>query len=314
MKIAILGAAGSIGPVAAHELLARGHQVRAVGRSERTLRESCPGAEIVVADIAQPDQALAAVSGMDAVLFTVGLPYPDFAQYPLLTRNALEAARKAGVREFLVIGSVYPYGRAGSHVTEDHPLTPHTRKGKARKEQLELVLHANSTELHTAALLLPDFYGPSLRNTHLSAVFEGAVSGKAAAVIGPIDQPHEFVYVPDVGPVIADLFARPELFDGSIYHFGGAGTIVPRTMYERAYEIGGHKARFTVVGTFLQRVLGVASPLMREMVEMGYLWSDPIVLDDAKLTRALGPPHKTSYEDGIRAGVEAARSADQAPG
>jgi nucleoside-diphosphate-sugar epimerase len=315
MKIAILGAAGSIGPVAAHELLAHGHQVRAVGRNERSLREACPGAEIFVADIAQPDQAFAAVSGTDAVLFTVGLPYPEFAQYPQLTRNALEGARKASVREFLLIGSVYPYGRAGGQrVVEDHPLTPHTRKGEARKEQLELVLRANSAELHTAALLLPDFYGPNLRNTHLSAVFEGAVSGKAAPVVGPIDAPHEFVYVPDVGPVIAELFAHLETFDGSVYHLGGAGTIVPRTMYERAYAIGGHKPRLTVVGTFLQRVLGIANPLMREMVEMGYLWSEPVVLDDAKLTRAIGPLHKTPYEDGIRAGVEAARSARKVPG
>jgi nucleoside-diphosphate-sugar epimerase len=315
MKIAILGAAGSIGPIAARELLARGHQVRAVGRNERSLRESCPGAEIVVADIALPDQASTAVSGMDAVLFAVGLPYPEFARYPGLTRNAVEAARTAAVREFLLIGTVYPYGRAGTQrVAEDHPLTPHTRKGTARKEQLELVLQAHSSEFRTAALLLPDFYGPSLQNSYLTAVFEGSVSGKAAPVIGPIDAAHEFLYVPDVGPVIADLFAHPEAFDGSTYNLGGAGTIVPRRMYERAYEIGGHKPRLIVAGAFLQRIMGIANPLMREMVEMGYLWSEPVVLDDAKLTRAIGPLRKTSYEDGIRAGVEAARSARKIPG
>ena len=315
MKIAILGAAGSIGPIATRELLARGHQVRAVGRNEKRLREACPGAEVVVADIAMPDEALVAVSGADAVLFAVGLPYPDFARYPQLTQNALDAARKANVQEFLLIGTVYPYGRAGAQrVTEDHSLAPHTRKGKARKEQLELVLHAHSSEFHTAALLLPDFYGPNLQNSYLTAVFEGAVTGKSAPVIGPIDVAHEFLYVPDVGAVIAELFAHPEVFDGSMYNFGGPGTIVPRAMYGRAYEIGGRKPRFIVAGKLLQRIMGIANPLMREMVEMNYLWSEPVVLDDAKLARAIGPPHKTSYEEGIRSGVEAARQARNSPG
>jgi nucleoside-diphosphate-sugar epimerase len=282
--------------------------VRVVARDEARLREIGEGVEPFAADLADPKQALAAVTGMDAVLFSLGLPYPDFARYPVLTRNAVEAAGAAAVRYFLLIGTIYPYGRARTvRVAEDHPREPHTRKGRARNEQLEIVLHANGASLHTAALLLPDFYGPNLQNSYLTAVFEGAVSGKAAPVVGPIDRPHEFVFVPDVGPVIADLFEHPSAFDGSAYHLGGAGTIVPRQMFERAYEIGGHKPRLTVAGATLQRILGLANPLMREMVEMNYLWTDPVVLDDSKLERIIGPLRKTSYEDGIRAGVEAAK-------
>jgi len=309
MKVAILGATGSIGPVAARALIDRGHTVRAVARDESRLAQSCPGAEPFAADLADPKQASAALAGMDAALFSIGLPYPDFGRYPLLTRNAVDAASAAGVREFLLIGTIYPYGLGRTaRIAEDHPREPHTRKGRARNEQLDIVLDAHGATLRTAALLLPDFYGPNLQNTYLTAVFDGAVSGRAAPVVGPVDRPHEFVFVPDVGPVIVDLFEDPFAFDGSAYHLGGAGTIVPRAMFERAYEIGGHRPRLIVAGATLQRILGIANPVMREMVEMNYLWSEPLVLDDSKLARVIGPLRKTSYDDGIRAGVEAART------
>jgi hypothetical protein len=48
---------------------------------------------------------------------------------------------------------------------------------------------------------------------------------------------------------------------------------------------------------------------MRELVEMNYLMTEPLVLDDSALTKLLGPITKTPYEDGIRRCVEAARDA-----
>jgi hypothetical protein len=57
----------------------------------------------------------------------------------------------------------------------------------------------------------------------------------------------------------------------------------------------------------LQRLVGVVNPLIREMVEMNYLWTDPVVLDDAKLARVIGPLRKTAYDDGVRACIEAER-------
>jgi hypothetical protein len=39
---------------------------------------------------------------------------------------------------------------------------------------------------------------------------------------------------------------------------------------------------------------------MREMVEMNYLVTAPLIMDDSALQRLIGPLHKTSYADGIR--------------
>jgi nucleoside-diphosphate-sugar epimerase len=310
MNIAIFGAAGSIGRYAAPELLRRGHRVRVVGRNADRLRAEFGACDVCVADLHDPAQAARAAEGMDAILFAVGLPYHHNAQYPGLMRNAVDAARGAGVKQLLLISTIYQYGRGRRpRVDEGHPREPHMRKGAFRKTQADIVLEAHDPAgLRTAVLVLPDFYGPALENTYLTAVFAGAVKGTRAAVVGPIDRPHEFVYVPDVAPVIGELFARPDAFDGTIYHFGGPGTIVPREMFAQIYRLAGHEPKLLVAGAPLQRLLGVFDPLMREMVEMNYLWSDPIALDDAKLARVIGPLHKTSYEAGIRAGLEAARA------
>jgi uncharacterized protein YbjT (DUF2867 family) len=75
MNIAIFGAAGAIGPVAARELQRRGHTLRLVGRSRAKLEAlDIPGAEIVTADLADPVAARRAANGSDAILDTVGLP------------------------------------------------------------------------------------------------------------------------------------------------------------------------------------------------------------------------------------------------
>jgi nucleoside-diphosphate-sugar epimerase len=311
MNIAIFGAAGSIGRFAAPELVRRGHRVRVVGRNVDKLHRDVPGYEAVAADLADPEQARRAAAGMDAVLYAVGLPYPDFARYTPLMRTAVDAAAAAGVRQLLLISTVYQYGRPRTaRVAETHPREPHTRKGIARKAQADVVLGAHRADgLRTAVLVLPDFYGPSLENTYLSAVFAGAVKGTSAPVIGPIDRLHEFVYVPDTAPVIADLFARPDAFDGSIYHLGGAGTIVARDLFSMAYRAAEREPKLFVAGVAIQRLMGVVNPLMREMVEMNYLWTDPVVLDDAKLARVLGPLRKTAYDEGVRAGVDAERAA-----
>lgn len=305
MNVAIFGAGGSIGPVAATELLRRGHTVRAVGRSEARLQALGASVEPFVADLADAEQARAAAAGMDAILYCVGVPYPEFELHPKLTRIALDAARAAGVTEFLLISTVYPYGRPRTAtVTEDHPREPHTRKGKWRKEQQDLVLAAHDPNgLRTVVLVLPDFYGPGAGLSFVSAAFDATVLGVTANLIGPLSTPHEFVYVPDVAPVVADLLERPDVF-GTIYNFAGPGPITTQAFVDEIFRAGTPQ-RVVVATKPMLQVLGWFNPLMREIVEMTYLWTTPVLLDDAKLQRVLGPLKKTPYIEGIRATLAA---------
>ena len=57
----------------------------------------------------------------------------------------------------------------------------------------------------------------------------------------------------------------------------------------------------------LLRALGFFDPIVREIVEMHYLWTAPILLDDSRLQKLLPDLYKTPYEEGIRATLEAMR-------
>jgi nucleoside-diphosphate-sugar epimerase len=289
-----------------------------VGRSREPLEAAFghdPHAQIVTWNPDDPESIRAASAGLQTVVYLVGVPYDQFAKHPPLMQKTLAGVVAAGVERFILIGTVYPYGRArGNPVSEKHPREPHTFKGRMRLAQENLVLAAHGRNgLSTLVLRLPDFYGPGVERSLLNGVFEGAATGKRAQMIGPIDVPHEFIYLPDVGPVVETLTRKPEAY-GRWWHLAGAGTLTQREVAMQAYALAGLEPKLMVAGKAMLRVLGLFNPLMRELVEMNYLMTDPLVLDDSALAQLLGPIVKTPYEEGIRRCFEAARDAASARG
>jgi nucleoside-diphosphate-sugar epimerase len=306
MNIAIFGAAGAIGPATALELSARGHRVRAVSRNRTALEAACPAAELFVADLRDPKAARAAAAGMDAILYAVGVPYHRFDLHPPMMRATLAAAKAEDVKLLVHVSTVYPFGRPQTAlVAETHPRDPHTRKGRFRKIQEDLVLAADDAAgLRTLVLRLPDFYGPTATNSACAYALKNMAKGKPADLLGPIDTPHEWVFVPDVAPVVADLFARPSAF-GTSYNLAGPGVMSELDFATKLFAAAGRPLRYREASTLLLRALGVFDPTMRELVEMAYLHETPVILDDSKLHAVLGTIAKTSYDDGIAATVAA---------
>jgi nucleoside-diphosphate-sugar epimerase len=306
MNIAIFGAAGAIGPAAALELSARGHRVRAVSRNRAALEAACPGAEPFVADLTDPQAARAAAAGMDAILYAVGVPYHRFDLHPPMMRATLAAAKAENVKFLVHVSTVYPFGRPQTPlVAETHPRDPHTRKGRMRKIQEDLVFEADDADgLRTLVLRLPDFYGPTAANSACAYALENIARGKPADLLAPIDTPHEWVFVPDVAPVVADLFARPDAF-GTSYNLAGPGVMSEREFATKLFAAAGRPLRFREASPMLLRAIGLFNPTLRELVEMSYLHETPVILDDSKLHGVLGTIAKTPYDDGIAATVAA---------
>lgn len=304
IPFALFGASGPIGQSIAAALRATSIPYRVVGRSGEALRRSFgndPLAEIRTWDPADPASVRAAAEGAGTIIYLVGLPYTDFKEHPVLLRKTLEGAIAAGVRRFVLSGTLYSYGRPqASTVDENHPREPHTFKGRKRKEQEDVLLAAHSSgRIEGAILRLPDFYGPGVERSFLDDIFKAIRERRKAKMIGPIGRPHEFVFVPDVGPVMLRLAGNPAAY-GKTWNLGGAGTITPLEFARRAFAAAGQKPRLMVAGKWTLRVMGLFNPFMKEMVEMNYLLSDPLIVDDRALARLIGPIHKTSYDEGIR--------------
>ncbi|HTW83293.1 MAG TPA: NAD-dependent epimerase/dehydratase family protein [Candidatus Sulfotelmatobacter sp.] len=309
--IALWGANGAIGRSIAAVLRADGRPYRVVGRDAAALARTFGGdplAEIVAWDPADPASVRAAAQGVETIVYLVGVDYTQFAQHPVLMRATLDGAIAAGVRDMLLIGTVYPYGRPRTTpVREDHPREPHTFKGRMRKAQEDLLLDADRAgRIRGAVLRLPDFYGPGVEKSLLGELFTNGANGKMAAVIGPRETPHEYIYVPDVGAVVVRLVDEPRAW-GHVWHLGGAGTTTTRAMIDRVARSTGKPVRTLGMNAMMLRTFGLFNGVVRELVEMYYLATDPVVLDDSALHALLGPIRKTPYDDGVRATVAAAR-------
>lgn len=303
-KIAIFGAAGAIGRNLAPELERRGIPFRVAGRNGRKLSEvfgAMRQAEAVAADVSDKGGAMQAAAGVDTIIYAVGVPYTGFHLHPKLMRTTVAAAAEAGVARLVVVSSVYSYGVPQTQkVAETHPRAPVAVKGQMRKEQEDIAMSAHERGLLKAMIVrLPDFYGPYADLSLANPIFRAALSGKTANWIGPASTPHEFAFVPDTAPVIAELASRDDCY-GEAWNFAGPGEISGAGFIQKIYQAAGREPKFRTAGRKLLRILGWFNPLMGELPEMLYLEETPVLLDDAKLQSKLGAVHKTSYDEGIR--------------
>jgi nucleoside-diphosphate-sugar epimerase len=156
-------------------------------------------------------------------------------------------------------------------------------------------------------LRLPDFYGPGVDKSFLHSAFTAAISGAKADMVAPLDVPHQFVYVPDVGPVVAQLAATPGAY-GRVWHFAGSGTTTQAAILKEVEKQTGRPLRMRAAGKTLLRLLGLFNPMLREMVEMHYLLTEPVLMDDRALERLLGRLQRTSYALGVKETLAAARA------
>jgi nucleoside-diphosphate-sugar epimerase len=309
-KVALFGAAGVIGQSIAAALRNEGRPYRVVGRTEASLRKAFgadPLAGIVTWNPDSPASVRAAAESIETLIYMVGVNYWQFELHPELMRKTIDGAVAAGVRNIILVGTVYPYGRAKTcPVREDHPREPHTFKGRMRKAQEELLMQAHADgRINAAVLRLPDFYGPGVEASLLHRAALAAVNGGTADMVGPIDRPHEFVFVPDVGPVVAQLIRTPAAF-GKIWNLAGAGVTTQRELVSEMEHQTGTRIKLRVAGKTMLRLIGLFNPFMREMVEMNYLMTDPLIMDDSALQQLIGPIRKTPYVEGIRQTLAAA--------
>lgn len=98
LKVLVYGATGSQSAPVVHELLRRGHRPQVVTRSaEKAAPLAAAGAEVVVADMGDREGLVAASAGMDAVALLIPF-FVNPADAPAFGRNAIDAARAAGVK------------------------------------------------------------------------------------------------------------------------------------------------------------------------------------------------------------------------
>ncbi|MEM9570388.1 MAG: NAD(P)H-binding protein [Pseudomonadota bacterium] len=107
MKILILGATGMVGKVLTRAALAEGHQVTTLVRNPHKLGNLEQNVTVIEGEYFDRETLLSAISGVDAVLSTIGPPMkrtPNSNEYTDAMQSMISAMQDNAVKRIVAIG------------------------------------------------------------------------------------------------------------------------------------------------------------------------------------------------------------------
>jgi nucleoside-diphosphate-sugar epimerase len=208
----------------------------------------------------------------------------------------IQGAAAAGAK-LVVAENLYMYGPVSGPITEELPYRAMTRKGRVRAQIAEDLMAAHRAGIVRATSgRASDFYGPGAGQQGIfgDRVIPPLLSGKSVSMLGKLDLPHTYTYVPDFGKGLVLLGAHDEAL-GKAWHIPNAPTLTTRQMLNLFFEEAQLPPRMGSVPDLLVRTLGLFNPLMREVAEMLYEFNEPFVVESSKFVQAFGDiatPHR----------------------
>lgn len=308
-RVLVLGATGGIGGEVARTLRDSGWQVCALRRSGRPQSEGSEGITWFTGDAMNRQQVMAAAQGCSVIVHAVNPPgYRGWDQQVLpMLDNTIAAAIAQGAT-IVLPGTVYNYGPdAFPLLHEDSPQRPLTRKGALRVELEQRLRDASTQGCRVIIVRAGNFFGPAPGNNWFS---QGLV--KPGRAVTRVLQPNaegignQWAYLPDVASTMAQLLERRETLEPfAAFHMAGHWDADGRQMAEAIRRVvarrGGKVPKIKTFPWWLIRGLSPFVETFREMLEVRYLWNEPVRLSGAFLQSTLGSEPHTSLDDAVEA-------------
>ena len=303
-QVLVLGATGGIGGEVARQLAQAGWKVVAMARTlpQRDAdADSSDGHDRNGAITWLRGDAMCAADVLDAargcavIVHAVNPPgYRNWAGQVLpMLDNTIAAAEVHGALVVLP-GTVYNYGPdAFPLADEEAPQHPATRKGKLR-EQMEARLEAYGRRGGRALIVRAgDFFGPGAGNTWFAqGLLKPGRAPTAIANPGSAGVGHQWAYLPDVAATMVALIARRAALPAfARFHMTGHWDQDGTAMAGAIARVAARHGIAARIKAFPWWMVVLAAPFhetMREMLEMRYLWRQPLQLDNARLAAELG--------------------------
>jgi len=311
-KAMVIGATGGTGAAITEELVRRGIETIAFGRSRTKLEQFArrlgnpAHLTLAVGDAMCSDDIVSQAAGADVWFHCANVPYHEMASKLIpLGMSVMQAAERMAAK-VVVIDGIYPYGRRQSNpVTEEHPKQPHTRKGKVRLDYERMLFDKQWTKAKILIARLPDYYGPTANEaSYLGSTLEAIAAGKLAFFIGNMNIPREFIYLPDAAIMIVEIAGRDSAYEQN-WNIPGSGLIAGRDIVKIAQAASGSTKPVIPLKKLGLSILGLGVPVMKEVVEMLYLTEEPLTLSHDKHERLIGPIVATPFQEGITSTIRA---------
>ncbi len=129
---------------------------------------------------------------------------------------------------------------------------------------------------------------------------------KAVSLPGAQGVGHQWSYLPDVARTMVELLAcRDKLEPFAAFHVAGHwdadGTQIAAAIRRVVERHGGGQPKLRAFPWWLVRIASPFVATLRELLEMRYLWREPVRMNNARLIAALSHEPHTPLDDAIEA-------------
>jgi len=307
----VLGATGGIGGEVARQLRDAGWTVHALQRGADNAVQQRDGMTWFRGDAMNRADVMRAAEGCSVLVHAVNPPgYRDWDKLVLpMLENTVAAATALGAT-IVLPGTVYNFGPdAWPRLAEDAPQRPLTRKGGIRVQMEQRLEAASGQGARVIIVRAGDFFGPRPGNNWFSMglVKPGqpvrSISNPASAGVG-----HQWAYLPDVARTMVELLARREVLGPfERFHLAGfwdeTGTQMAAAIQRVVARRTGHVPRIAATSWWLLRLAAPFVTMLRELMEMRYLWKQPLRMVNGRLLEVLGAEPHTPIDQAVEASL-----------
>ncbi|MEM7546430.1 MAG: NAD(P)H-binding protein [Pseudomonadota bacterium] len=296
--VLILGATGRFGRAAAAAFHDAGWEVRVQMRS--AVPHALPGRR-VIADLDDSNMLDKAAAGAAVIVNALNPPYDKWTEeVPRTTDQVIALAQRSGAH-VMIPGNVYNFGSNLPEVLSE--ATPEV--GDHKKARIRIAMEAayRASGVPTLVLRAGDFI-----DTHPGENwFEGQITAKLAqgrlVYPGPMDSVHAWAFLPDLARATVGLMARRDMLaQFQTVHFPGYN--VTGAELARAVEAWVGPRSVRSMPWWALHLIAPFTPLMREVLDMRYLWQRPHRIDGALFHQLLPEFKATPLEQAVRASLE----------
>ncbi len=245
----------------------------------------------------------AAADAADKMCFLIITNHAMSAQcFPALWGRAVAAEQRACV---MLPGTVYNFDPHNSpYIKEQAAQQPKTRKGKIRvtmEQRLQQFADAGGKAIVVRA---GDYFGPGAGNSWFA---QGLIKpGKPVRKIYNPARPgigHQWGYLPDVAATMVQVLEQRQRLDNfTNLHMAGHWDADGRQMVTMIQQFTQQQGSAAPIVSFPWWLISLMAPFnltLREMLEMRYLWQQPLRLDNTRLIEMLGAEPHTPLEQAV---------------
>jgi nucleoside-diphosphate-sugar epimerase len=258
----------------------------------------------IIADATDQQALIQAACGTEVIVHALNPVYPKWQkQLPRLTRSVLAAAKASGAR-VLIPGNVYNFGaNMPVELTEQTAQTPTTRKGRLRVE-----MEREFARSHVPVLVVRsgDFFERETSGSWFDSHITPNLSKGQIMYPGPLDKVHAWAYLPDLARACVALLEHADRLE-RFEEVGFAGySLTGAELVSALQRVSGRSLQVKSMPWPIIRVLGLVSPMLREVVEVQYLWQTPHRIDDQKLQTLIPEFRPTPLDEALAEAISEA--------